>query len=111
MRAAATDPGRSRDPLPCLSDSCDAAGADLAVWIVPPSLLLGDVTVALCARRSLVGLSQLLPALPAPPLTATHRQGHEQHHEHDGDGNNDDNDSRRYRCHGDQQGVTRFGSS
>jgi hypothetical protein len=72
---------------------------------------LGDVTVALRARRSLLRVSQILSALPAPPLATTHRQGHKQHYEHDCDGNNDDNDSRRYRCHGDQQGVTHFGSS
>ena len=66
------------------------------------------VTVALCARRSLVCLSQILPALPGTPLTATHRQGHKKDHEHDRYGNNDDNDSRRYGRNGDQQGVAHF---
>ena len=86
----------------------DATGADLTVWIASPSLLFGDVTVALCARRSLLRVSQSLPVLPASPLTATHRQGHKHHYQHDGDGNNDDNDSRRYRGHGDQQGIAHF---
>jgi hypothetical protein len=73
------------------SDERDSSGrTNLTVWIVSPSLLLGDITVALCARRSLVCLSQTLPALPGAPLTATHRQGHEKHHEHDRYGNNDD---------------------
>ena len=79
-----------------------------SVWIVSPSLVLGDVTVALCARRSLVCLSQILPAFPGTQLTATHRQGHKKHDEHDGYGNYDDNDSRRDGRHGDQQGVAHF---
>jgi hypothetical protein len=88
------------------SDERDSSGrTNLTVWIVSPSLLLGDITVALCARRSLVCLSQTLPALPGAPLTATHRQGHEKHHEHDRYGNNDDNHARRYGRNRDQQGI------
>lgn len=88
----------------CERDAGRGSGwwTNLAVWIVSPSLVLGDVTVALCARRSLVCLSQILSALPGTQLTATHRQGHKKHDEHDGYGNYDDNDSCRYGRHGDQ---------
>jgi hypothetical protein len=73
---------------------------------------LGDVAIALCAYRSLVCLSQIMPslitALQATPLTAAHRHGHEKHHEHDRYGNHDHDDSRRYGRNGGQQGVAPF---
>jgi hypothetical protein len=73
---------------------------------------LGDIAIALCACRSLVCLSQIVPscltALQATPLTPAHRHGHEKHHEHDRYGNHDDDDSRRYGRNGGQQGVAPF---
>ena len=73
----------------------------LAIWIDSLlSLLLRDVTISLCACRSLVCGVEIMPIfitqLRPTPLTAAHRDGREKHHEHDCYGNHDCHDSRPY---------------
>jgi hypothetical protein len=56
-------------------------------------------------------MPSLIAALDATPLTAAHRQGHQEHHEHNGYRNHDHDDSSRYGCNWDQQGIAHFVSS